>query len=894
MTVDQLKRKATGSLFSRFMNGVKERLLGATNFHSQASMPSKDGKTPLVDRFTEILSPMYFDAQTKVFFLNEGGTTPVAGIGRVYELNPAVFVDDTLSQSLERILSLDFPKDTVIAVSLFATPDVRHLLGDYIASRSQNNLNDTAAHILSRMAVARAQMFDDQARLKTATHTPVRDFRAWITVTSQVGESAVLDFLRDREVLKGGIKDFLTATDALSATLMQFGLLKCVWNEGNLTRTSREILNPVMTLDGSRAADVAINHTSHFDCVRDAFVFADTTIDVEKNRLKFGNATTGETVEAVTLSVTGYPSHFDINHMREAIGSSTGDGALLENPFLLTTVIEPTDLAQDKAKVAVKHARMRQLAHTEIGQFLTDIGDRSQDLEIAMKSCQDGKGLARVTQTLLIWAKEEDATAVAQSAKNVLSRVGFDAHVDTGLQMMGLMLSLPLEAGAGLMKDVKIARRSVTLTKAAAAQMLPVVADGKGSPARVNERRKTPQLLMVTRRGQLIGVDIFANRNGNFNAVVAGTSGSGKSVLAQELVMSMLATGGRVWVFDIGKSYQKCVELADGQFMDFGMGASGLVGIQAEDAQEQKKTADICLNPLDMLEDPSEMLDELAQIVMVMANGDAPMELTEAELLKQAVDRVVKTAKAHGQTPTMTDLTMDLMGQNDAGLRDLAIRLMPYAAGGRYAKYFEGKANVNFKSALVVLEMEGLSNKPTLQNAVVLILIMRILQEIRTTDRSDKKLIVIDEAWRLLSGNAGRFIEWACRTLRKYGAGIVCISQSMEDFQTSRAAKAVRMNADTVFLLRQKPQGIAAYTSDAGLQRTLQGLTTKTEAYSEVYVKVGDAAGVVARLILDPFSMTAYSTRADVFEAVKALKESGFSTVEAIDAVAFGKARGHA
>ena len=123
-----------------------------------------------------------------------------------------------------------------------------------------------------------------------------------------------------------------------------------------------------------------------------------------------------------------------------------------------------------------------------------------------------------------------------------------------------------------------------------------------------------------------------------------------------------------------------------------------------------------------------------------------------------------------------------------------------------------GKANVNFEAALVVLEMEALANKPVLQSAVLLICIMRILQEIRNRPRSEKKLIVIDEAWRLLSGESGAFIEWACRTLRKYGARIVCISQSMEDFRMSGTARAVRANADSVFLFRQKNEGIAAFS----------------------------------------------------------------------------------
>lgn len=185
--------------------------------------------------------------------------------------------------------------------------------------------------------------------------------------------------------------------------------------------------------------------------------------------------------------------------------------------------------------------------------------------------------------------------------------------------------------------------------------------------------------------------------------------------------------------------------------------------------------------------------------------------------------------------------------------------------------------------------MEGLTNKPVLQNAVLLILIMRILQEIRRTPRDQTKLIVIDEAWRLLSGRSGRFIEWACRTLRKYGAGIVCISQSAEDFDATPAAKAVKANADTVFYLRQKATGIRASGLSPADQSVIAGLTTCDGLFSEVFVRVGDGPGVVGRLMLDAFSLTAYSTRADVYEAVRRKRSEGHCARDAIYAVAYGE-----
>ena len=329
----------------------------------------------------------------------------------------------------------------------------------------------------------------------------------------------------------------------------------------------------------------------------------------------------------------------------------------------------------------------------------------------------------------------------------------------------------------------------------------------------------------------------------------------------------MLATGGRVWVFDIGKSYRHCVDLVAGQWIDF------------------ESDTNLCINPLDGFTDEEPPIDEIADIIVALANGNAPLEMTALEKLKGILEALLRRAKDQERLITMTDLVADLMLSEDPILRDLSIRLRPYAAGGRYARWFEGKNTVNFLSPLVVLEMQALASKPVLQNAVLLILILTIVSQIRHLPRSEKKLIVIDEAWRLLTGNAGAFIEWACRTLRKYGAGLVCISQSLEDFEVGSAARAVRANADNVFLLRQKKSSIDLFTDDPYTREQIASLTTEAGVMSEMYMKLGDRPGVVVRLFLDPFSMTAYSTRSDVFEAVEKEKADGKSVVEAIGAV---------
>ncbi len=849
---------ATPPWWQRFLGGLAPR----SNLRGVSVELPRNGVKPTVDRLSGALTVLAYAPAERLFLLNAGGESPIRAVGRVYELNSALGADEALSLAIERFIRSDLPEKSVIGVTRYASPVIRPYLRDVLAARDRETLLSASAAALSRrMSLERARMFDRIALTGTHKGEPfaARNFRIWLSITAEIGDT---DDARTIPTLPA-VKAFAESADAAVSALDSFGLVAYDWGAEDYSATMSELLNMEHVLSGAEPRGALDPRRE----LRDQTVRHDTAYDVERERIRI-TSPGRPGIDLVALEVTGYPDFIHVNDLASLMGSDAVSGAALAHPFLFTTLIEPTPVAGDKSVTAVKLARVKQLRSTEIGVYLTDLAQREHDLTIAANACESEGGLARIAHELVLWAPAGRGVQAAEAAKAILAEARFEGALDLGLQFLGLMMSLPLEGSWGLMRDLSAARHTSTKTRRAAAHMMPILGEYRGTGRRSGEAHATPMALLTTRRGQLFGVDTFANRNGNYNGIVVGTSGSGKSVLTQEIVMSMLATGSRVWVFDIGRSYQHLMELMDGQGIDFG------------------GSAQLCVNPLDIVDDPQDMIEEIAHIITTMANGETPLELTQAELLKMAILRVTREARAAGRVPTVTDLTIDLMDSSEPGLADLATRLMPYSASGRYARWFEGKANVDFSASLVVLEMESLVNKPLLQSVILLILIMRIFEDIRKLPRSAKKLIVIDEAWRLLAGESGRFIEWACRTLRKYGAGIFCITQSMEDFEASGTARAVRMNADSVFLLRQKEASIVKASPDEYVRDRLRSLTTQADVWSEVYCRIGDGAGVIGRLVLDDFSMTAYSTRSEVFEAVEAAKKSGRTILEAIAAVA--------
>ncbi|MGT3309520.1 TraG/VirB4 family ATPase, partial [Yersinia enterocolitica] len=96
-----------------------------------------------------------------------------------------------------------------------------------------------------------------------------------------------------------------------------------------------------------------------------------------------------------------------------------------------------------------------------------------------------------------------------------------------------------------------------------AVNLLPVVADN---------RLCQGGLLTPSYRNQLAFLDIYGDGMGNtnYNMAVTGTSGAGKTGLAQPILRSVLDSGGIAWVFDMGEGdgYKSFCENVGGTYLD--------------------------------------------------------------------------------------------------------------------------------------------------------------------------------------------------------------------------------------------------------------------------------------------------------------------------------------
>ncbi|MFL7811330.1 MAG: ATP-binding protein, partial [Anaerolineae bacterium] len=397
-----------------------------------------------------------------------------------------------------------------------------------------------------------------------------------------------------------------------------------------------------------------------------------------------------------------------------------------------------------------------------------------------------------------------------------------------------------------------------TLSASHAVTLAPVFGDWKGSGS--------PVVALIGRTGQLVQFSLFDSAS-NYNAVIAAPSGTGKSFLTNELLVTTLSVGGRCWVIDVGRSYEKTCAALGGKFAAF------------------TRETSPSFNPFCMIEDWDEEADVIAGITAAMIAPTQTLSDFHSAALQETLKRVWDE---HGREMTLDAVAAALRASTDQRIRDMGQQLFVFTTQGEYGRYFSGRAAIELDNSFVVLELEELKQRKHLQRVILLQLIYRIQQEMFHGDRAQQKIVLIDEAWDLLAeSDAAKFIEVGYRRFRKYGGAAIIATQSLNDLYTNPVGRAIAENSAHTLLLAQPGNAIDQLLAENRLPigasgaRMLKSVHTVPGAYSEIMV-LSDRGGGVGRLIVDPFTRLLYTTEPGEVAALQGLRSRGLSYERAI------------
>lgn len=301
-----------------------------------------------------------------------------------------------------------------------------------------------------------------------------------------------------------------------------------------------------------------------------------------------------------------------------------------------------------------------------------------------------------------------------------------------------------------------------------------------------------PAVIFRNRLNGLVGYNPFDPSLPNYNVLVTGSSGAGKSFLNNCILLQELNRNLRVFIIDIGGSYKKLTEALGGQYLDISLNDK------------------YCINPFhldDPLSEPSDQkVKSLLAIVesMVVEDDNSRLAKLDRVLLEKAIIELYAKFRKKAQVPTLSDLKEYLAKFEESSMKDISKMLYSWTGDRPYGKLLDGQGSLNANAMICAFDLKGLSSYPDLQSVMLLILNDFILTQVEK-DKDHQKRILIDEAWSLLkTPSAAAFMEYCVRTLRKTRSGITFITQGVEEIVTSPIGSAILNNTATKFIMLQR------------------------------------------------------------------------------------------
>lgn len=443
----------------------------------------------------------------------------------------------------------------------------------------------------------------------------------------------------------------------------------------------------------------------------------------------------------------------------------------------------------DQSKEMASLQQKRRIAHSlssTNGNKVSDLESESrlgQTTELIREIIETGQKIFEVEMIMIL--KGEDSISGIQKlnlqTKDVLSKFR-SLSGSEGLQETVGAWKIFKNTMPACLRDLVRAKKMKTNNLA---DFLPLYGANSGD--------SIPMCLSSTRQGTLYALNPYSSRLNNYNNLVTGASGSGKSFANNFFVLQQIARGTKVFVIDIGASYKKMTEILKGQYFDVSLSST------------------FKLNPFYLAhakEAPSgEKIKGLVNIIeqMVVDEGDK-LQKFDRVLIEKGLESVFEDCRhlKEPRSPTLSDFQKYCLNSKEEVLVKIGKLLFPWVGNTPYGKLLDGQGNIASDKPIVAFDLKGLSQYPDLQSVVILILTQFILEQVEL-DKNVSKRILMDEVWALLkSPSATQFMEYAARTFRKTGSGITFITQSVEEIIGSGMGAAILNNTASKLIMLQK------------------------------------------------------------------------------------------
>jgi len=822
---------------SSFMQLIPELINGLIGRHDSISR-SQVEQMAKRDRMSHYLPWISYNREDKSFLFADNT------IGYMWEICPLVYQGPKQTAALEGVLRQSFPEGTIMQFILYPDSDIDRILEDYVNTKPR--LDE-----VGKQAIAKTVEFfkDGASGLKNIRQVPVRNFRGFICLKCP-----------------DDISEFIPTVEEM---LENTGLMPRRMDDAALLGLTDRVINNVKSSHREYTAKSEEQIYTRDRPLRAHAVNRQTTMDFGGTFPKIAGR------YAACLTPSHIPESINPLQTNNLFGGVMGvedDSAQLNFDFLYSCNIifsKPQDELGTKATLT--------MGQSAAGSFAHQLKMRVQEFNRFRGDLAKNKTYVKVIPTLWVFGETEDklkrSIGRAQMVWGRADAGVFKLEVESILNQALYIASLP--GGLYNINDnIDLIDRHYYMTTSACARFLPVQGDYAGNGRAVS--------LLLGRKGQIVGVDVFAPGSTNHNFIVCAESGGGKSFYLNTMLSDYYYSGEKIRIVDLGRSYEKLCRTNNGKFIDFTLSSD-----------------DQCINPLDFIikRDADGVVDEKDLIAnlraaalvfseMVYSKSKTPMPEHESQLIKDATVWAYNNNKRVEGTDSIyeyltnyeaiTKDTADYLSENVRVAARLAYCIKDFTSQGPYGKFFVGKSSIRIADDdFVVIELDDIKGDPELLGVVILQMMNEITQDLYLSDRQNRRFILFEEAPSLLkdNGNAdlsrlAEMVDEGYRRARKYGGSFGLVMQSIMDTQMmGKAGQVALSNAAYKFMLSSKSN---QYTQASEAKiipyqgfalNLLTSLKNNKPNYSEVFIESPQGNGV-ARLVVDPFRYLINTTEA--------------------------------
>lgn len=387
-----------------------------------------------------------------------------------------------------------------------------------------------------------------------------------------------------------------------------------------------------------------------------------------------------------------------------------------------------------------------------------------------------------------------------------------------------------------------------------------------------------PSCLFSTRHGTMYNFapHDFTNLN-NFNMMIAGSSGSGKSVATNLILLQKMAGGARCVGIDIGGSYYKLCHVLGGNYLTM-------------DLDNDRNRMNFLYAPPGSIPGEEEIIQNALLVErMVIENDQDQLPKEDRMLLTECIRQAYQAKVARGEEVILSDVQKILANQSSPNAKSLGNRLRIWCKGGSYGNLFDGTSMVTARNPFTVFDFTRRKDDRDV-GPVTMMVAIRFAQTMTREFAAQDKIFFIDEGWNLMASPiCAKFLEEAARTYRKYGIALMFISQGITEWGSLKNSEAIRDSISTFFLFKLSAnvaeETVRYIQGHEGDLLALRSLVTEPGQFSQCYMIQRRTQGtrrLILELTMPPLLYATTTTRpADKLEFEK-LVGSGLTLTDAL------------